>query len=176
MGDNKSTIAAWYDEYSASIFRYIYKIVQNAHEAEDLTQDTFMKAYDFLCNNDGYVNHPKTFLYRTGHNLTIDYLRKQKPLQYLITHYTNQDNFVLNIESILEIKEESRGIYEELAKLKLPYRQVLILRKIEQFSTRETAGILNWTESKVKSTLNRALLKLENNLVKEGIVNEFTSQ
>jgi len=176
MDEHKDAIAAWYDEYSVSIFRYIYKIIQNAHVAEDLTQDTFMKAYDFLSKNSANVNYPKTFLYRTGHNLTIDYLRKQKPLQYLITQYINQTSCKLNIEDIVEIKAESKSIYEELAKLKLPYRQVLILRKVERFSTRETAEILNWTESKVKSTLQRALLKLEENLIKGGIINEPISQ
>ena len=175
MNQHKDTITTWYDEYSKSIFQYIYKIIQNAYQAEDLTQDTFIKAYDFLCKSDVNVIYPKTFLYRTGHNLTMDYLRKQKPLQYLITQYINQTNCELNIESIVEIKEESKKIYEELAKLKLPYRQVLILRKVEQFSTRETAEILNWSESKVKSTLQRALLKLEDHLIKGGVINESIS-
>lgn len=176
MEEHKDTIATWYDEYSQSIFQYIYKIIQNAYQAEDLTQDTFIKAYDFLCKDGGEVKFPKTFLYRTGHNLTMDYLRKQKPLQYFKLQYINQTHCELNTESIVEIKEESKKIYEELAKLKLPYRQVLILRKVEQFSTRETAEILNWSESKVKSTLQRALMKLEANLIKGGVINESISQ
>lgn len=176
MEEHKDTIATWYDEYSKSIFQYIYKIIQNAYQAEDLTQDTFIKTYDFLCKDGGEVIFPKTFLYRTGHNLTMDYLRKQKPLQYFKLQYINQTQCELNTESIVEIKEESKKIYEELAKLKLPYRQVLILRKVEQFSTRETAEILNWSESKVKSTLQRALVKLEANLIKGGVINESISQ
>ena len=176
MDQHKDTITTWYDDYSKSIFQYIYKIIQNAYQAEDLTQDTFINAYDYLCKNEANVLYPKTFLYRTGHNLTMDFLRKHKPIQYLKSQYINQSNCEPNIETIVEIKEESKKIFEELAKLKLPYRQVLILRKVEQFSTRETAEILNWSESKVKSTLQRALLKLEDHLIKGGIINESISQ
>ncbi|WP_229733694.1 sigma factor-like helix-turn-helix DNA-binding protein [Compostibacillus humi] len=48
-----------------------------------------------------------------------------------------------------------------------------MLRKLKEFSTKETAQILNWSESKVKMTLKRALDKLENDLIREGLANEI---
>jgi RNA polymerase sigma-70 factor (ECF subfamily) len=44
---DKITITDWYDKYSGMIFQYIFGIVRDAHQAEDLTQDTFIKAYDY---------------------------------------------------------------------------------------------------------------------------------
>lgn len=170
---NKGTILNWYDKYSGMIFQYIFSIVRDAYQAEDLTQDTFIRAYDYLSSNKN-VTYPKTFLYRTAHNLAIDYLRKQKPVQKLNDFFTNQADSKLSIESIVEIKEESSEIYKALAQLKTSFRQVIILRKIKRFSIQETAQILGWSESKVKSTLHRATKKLEKNLVEGGFISELS--
>ncbi|WP_231514889.1 RNA polymerase sigma factor [Oceanobacillus salinisoli] len=63
-------------------------------------------------------------------------------------------------------------MYKTLHRLKTSYRQVIILRKIEGFSIQETAQILKWSESKVKSTLFRALRTLEEQLKKGGTAYE----
>ncbi|MBN6206312.1 RNA polymerase sigma factor [Ralstonia pickettii] len=77
-------------------------MVRDAHQAEDLTQDTFIKAYDYLSSNKN-VTYPKTFLYRTAHNLAIDYLRKPKPVQKINDFFINQSDSKLPIECIVEI-------------------------------------------------------------------------
>lgn len=59
-------------------------------------------------------------------------------------------------------------LYEAIRRLKLSYQEVLILRKIKEFSIKETAEILNWTENKVKITTSRALAPLKKNCRKGG--------
>lgn len=75
-------------------------------------------------------------------------------------------------EEMVEIKESSQELYSALAKLKDSYREVIILRKIKEFSIEETSIILGWSESKVKSTLFRAIQALEKKLLKEGFLSE----
>ncbi len=61
-------------------------------------------------------------------------------------------------------QEEAKALYLAISKLKLAYRDVLILRKIECLSIQETCDVLGWNEGKVKNTLKRALLALKKQL------------
>jgi len=166
---HQEQIIQWYDEYSMQLFKYILKMIKDAEQAEDLTQDTFIKAYNYVSKGKK-VTYPKTFLYRTAHNLTIDYIRKKSPIQMVADFFTQQKDPGPSTESIIEIKETSRELYDALSALKSSYRSVIILRKIDGFSVRETAQILHWSESKVKSTLSRGMKALEKELNKGGVV------
>src|SRR5690625_2458002 len=161
-------ILHWYDQYSMIIYKYIFKLIHDRQQAEDLTQDTFLKVYIYLENNK-QVDYPKTFLYRVAHNLTVDYIRKHKPLQLMKDFFSYQKDPGASVESIVETREASQELYNGLASLKTSYQRVIILRKIEELSTRETGHILGWSESKVKSTLSRGMRALKKHLTKEGV-------
>jgi RNA polymerase sigma-70 factor (ECF subfamily) len=77
-------------------------------------------------------------------------------------------------EDIAEVNEKYRELYKALGSLKDSYREVIILRKIKDLTIKETCEILNWSESKVKSTLHRAMLSLEKELIKERCLYEKT--
>lgn len=146
-------------------------MIHDYQMAEDLTHDTFIKAY----KNHHTFQHkaqPKTWLFSIAHNLTIDYIRKQKPLRILQEIFTAKKTSVPSPDDIVEIRESSIQLYRALSKLKSSYREVIILRKIKEFSIRETSEILNWSEGKVKTTLYRAIPALEKELLKEGYPHE----
>lgn len=163
----QNRIIEWYDEYNLPLFKYILKMIKDAGQAEDLTQETFIKAYQYILN-DKEITYPKTFLYRTAHNLTIDFIRKKVPIQMVTEFFTRQEDPATSVESIVEIKESSVELYQALSTLKPTYRSVIILRKIDEFSVKETAQILSWSESKVKSTLSRGMKALEKEMSKGG--------
>ena len=112
----RERIEQWYDEYSVPIFKYTAKMVKDFHQAEDLTQDTFIKAYNYLSTNKD-VTYPKTFLYRIAHNLTIDHLRKQAPIQLIKDFFWNYNSRELSTETIVEIQEDAKELYQALEKL-----------------------------------------------------------
>ncbi len=173
MAFNKETeITEWYTDYSDTIFRYIVMMTHDYQQAEDLTHDTFVKAYR---SYDSFERNssPKTWLYRIAHNLTIDAMRKRKPLFFFKNVFPTTDPAPLP-EEVVQIKESSRELYQALGQLKVTYREVIILRKIKALSIQETAEILQWSESKVKMTLKRGLEALEEQLIKEGIGHEKT--
>ncbi|GAA0379674.1 RNA polymerase sigma factor [Bacillus horti] len=165
-------VTEWYNEYSDAIFKFILMMTHDYQQAEDLTHETFIKAYRF---HDSFNRNssPKTWLYKIAHNVTIDALRMRKPILFIKTILQLIDPNPLP-EEVVQIKEESRELYDALKRLKESYREVVILRKIKGFSTKETAEILHWSESKVKMTLSRAILALEKQLMREGYVNEKT--
>lgn len=168
---NHTLVIEWYDEYSKAIFKYILKLIKDAEEAEDLTQETFIKAYTYLSEHKR-IDYPKTFLYRIAYHLTIDHTRKHKPIRVAKDFFSYQKDPGPSVEHIVEVRESSYILYEALDVLKPAYKKVIILREIEAFSVRETSEVLGWSESKVKSTLFRAKKVLKKHLIKEGVIDD----
>lgn len=69
---------------------------------------------------------------------------------------------------LVVINENKEELWHSLQSLKRKHRDIIILRKIHDFSTQETADILGWTQSRVKVTLHRAMKELNNKLTKGG--------
>lgn len=72
-------------------------------------------------------------------------------------------------EQIVAMNFQNEQLYRTIQQLKPSYRHVIILRKLKEFSTKETVFVLNWSESKVKMTLKRALVELKNELIRGGL-------
>ena len=162
----KREVEEWYTLYSESIFKYIFMMTHDYQQSEDLTQETFVKVfvhYDSFHRNSS----PKTWIYRIAHNVTVDAQRKKKPLLKVKEFFQSADPKPLPDE-VVTIRESSVELFQLLQKLKPNYREVIVFRKVKGLSTKETAEILQWSESKVKMTLNRALTALEKEMEKEG--------
>lgn len=146
-------------------------MINDYQQAEDLTHDTFIKAYK---NHHTFQkkSKPKTWLFSIAHNNTVDYIRKQKPVKIFQGIFQTIKDSAPLPEDTLEIRGSSIELYKALSRLKSTYREVIILRKIKEFSIRETSEILNWSEGKVKTTLYRAIPALEKELLKEGFLYE----
>lgn len=161
------TLADWYDDHGEAVFTYILMMVRDYQLAEDLTQETFVKAYRHL-DQFQYQSSSKTWLFRIAKNATKDYFRKKNPLKhYFKLTQTERDPSPLPSE-LMETSEQDEALFCSLQDLKPTYRQVTTLRMLKEFSTKETAEILGWSESKVKSTLARALKELKAELIKGG--------
>ncbi|QGH35480.1 sigma-70 family RNA polymerase sigma factor [Gracilibacillus salitolerans] len=154
--ERKRILDEWYQVHSDAIFKYICLISKDYQQAEDLTQETFIKAYHHMDNFQKKAQ-VRTWLFRIAHNVTIDYLRKRKPLRVFEAIFHQQVERKALPEEQLIIQEEVRELYQALEKLKPAHREVIILRKIKGFSIKETSTILNWSENKVKITLHRAM-------------------
>ncbi len=176
MNDHKrEELEAWYDQHSKSVLSFILVIVKDYQLAEDLTHDTFVKAYLYYDSFKHYSSE-KTWLFSIAHNLTVDTLRKKKPATLLKEIFHLQKDKHPLPDQIVQIKEESYELFLALEKLKDTYRKVIVLRKIKGFSIEDTSKILGWSESKVKSTLFRAIPALKKQLILEGYWDEETFQ
>ncbi|WP_235864046.1 RNA polymerase sigma factor [Sutcliffiella halmapala] len=167
-------IGEWYQQYSNQIFRYILVMVGERQQARDLMQETFINAFKYIKDFRGEAS-PKTWLYRIARNVTIDYQRKKNPIYYLVDSFSPIKSHQSTPEEFLELGEDIQQLYIALSKLKKDYREVIILRKIKEFSIKETSIILDWKESRVKTMLHRGLLELREQMVKEGYTSETIS-
>ncbi|MCU1294617.1 MAG: polymerase, sigma-24 subunit, subfamily [Bryobacterales bacterium] len=161
--------------YDRRVFRMAKQITQNDDDAEDVLQETFLKAYthlgDFQGNSKFY-----TWLVRIAVNEALMKLRKRRssrtvPLDEPID--TGEDEVVREIAVWDEnpeqqySRDELGSILEEAVEsLKPAYRTVFILRDIEEMSIEETAEALDLSISAVKSRLLRARLQLREKLTR----------
>lgn len=161
----------WINDYFDAIYSYILLQVRNPHIAEDLTQDTFLKviekSYQFKGNSA-----VKTWIFKIAYTTTMSYFREKNPIYHLFN--MNPDGITYNpsSEETVLLNSQHQYFYEALHRLKKNYQQVIVLRKIHDFSTEEVSSILYWSEGKVKMTLSRALVAFKKELEKEGITNE----
>jgi RNA polymerase sigma-70 factor, ECF subfamily len=159
----------WFDDYFGSVYSYILLQVKDPHTAEDLTQETFLKV---VRNEHQFKGQSsiKTWIFRIAYTTTMSYFRKKNPLTYFIDLNLLKDD--TSPEKIALLNSQQKQFYEALRELKSSYQQVIILRRIQGFSTKETSSILNWSEGKVKMSLSRALAAFKNELEKGGFTNE----
>lgn len=161
----------WFDDYFDSIYSYILLQVKNPHTAEDLTQETFLKV---VTNEHKFKGESsvKTWIFRIAYTTTISYFRKKNPLTYYIDTNIFSTKHNKSTEEIALLNSQQKHFYEALHQLKPSYQQVIILRKIQDFSTKEAASILHCSEGKVKMSLLRALTAFKKELEKGGFTNE----
>ncbi|MET3695889.1 RNA polymerase sigma-70 factor [Bacillus oleivorans] len=170
----KQNVNKWYEKYSNDIYQYIFFMIGDHEMAKDLVHDTFLRSYSNYLSFRG--GNEKGWLFRIARNITIDFIRKKKPISYLMNTDMQVKANELLPENVVTINESEKELYAALTRLKRSYRDVIILRKLKDFSIQETADILGWNESKVKSTLFRGLKELKKELVKEGYQHEKLSR
>ncbi|OGI69819.1 hypothetical protein A3A09_03460 [Candidatus Nomurabacteria bacterium RIFCSPLOWO2_01_FULL_42_20] len=156
---------AVYDEFSDAIFRYCYIQTSDRDIARDLTQDTFMKAWEYLVNVEHTrkkIEYMKAFLYKIATNLIIDYRRKKKPTVSLET--LMEEGFDVGTpekaQEKHEIVFEGEEAIKTLSQLDEKYRDVLTMRYVDDLSIKEIAEITGETENNVSVRIHRGLEKL----------------
>src|ERR1700680_341350 len=161
--------------YEGKIFRLALHITQNREDAEDVLQETFLKAYEHL---DQFQGQSKfyTWIVRIAVNQALMKLRKRKSDRSVSldeTIDTGEDNIGREIAAWDEnpeqqySREELNGILSSAVDGLAPiYRAVFVLRDIDDLSTEETAEALELSVPAVKSRLLRARLQLRDKLTR----------
>src|SRR5699024_6698875 len=121
---HKEIIIDWYNNYNYSIFKYILNMINDYQQEEALKQETFVKVYQYIIS-DKTISYPKTFNYRTAHNITVDYIRKNAPINIVKDFvFRNKKSREPLIESHVLYNEQYEKLYKEFLTLKRSYRQV----------------------------------------------------
>lgn len=161
--------------YQHKLYQICYRMLGNMQEAEDITQEAFIRAYINLHSFDQKRKFT-TWLYRIGTNLCIDRLRKKKPDYYLDAEVAGTEGLDMYSqiaieealpEEQLEQMELQERIQYEISRLPEKYRSVIVLKYIEELSLQEISEILDMPLGTVKTRIHRgreALRKQLNNL------------
>ncbi|MFZ2975972.1 MAG: RNA polymerase sigma factor [Candidatus Moraniibacteriota bacterium] len=161
------------ERYEAKILRYIRRISNFSKETtEDLGQEIFLKAYENINDLDENLKF-SSWLYRIARNHVISFWRKNKNRK-LVSSFDADENFKNMFESDediakdLEKKITAEEVGKILEKMKIEYREVLVLRFLEDKDYNEISDILKKPVGTVGTLLNRAKKEFRKELGKNN--------
>ena len=160
-------------KHEKKIYAFILSYVKNKYDAEDITQDTFLRAYKYL-DGFSFKSSFSTWLHTIAKNLSLTFLEHEKrkstlmappiktsdeeseidPLDNATTGETAEDTVIKN--------ELYHAVISEMEKLPDEYREAIILREVNRLSYEQIADILEISVGTVKSRISRARSILRN--------------
>lgn len=153
-----------YNTYIERIYRFVYFKLGSKEEAEDATNDIFLRVWRYLTlDTHKRVQSFSGLLYFTARNVIIDIYREK----------AKRPTINIDEPGVLEIKQDSSLLEEidlkssnlrvekHLRRLKQEYQEIIILRYIEELSVSEIATMLGKKQINVRVILHRALKKLK---------------
>lgn len=155
-----------YDLFVNSIYRYIFYRV-GAKEAEDLTELVFLKTWENLKQYRSGPQHFSSWIFRIAHNVVVDYYRSRREEEELTENFEDMRE---EAQSTLRAHRrfDHEAIVSAIKKLKDSYRQILILKYINDFSNEEIKEILGRSGAALRILQFRALRSLKRILEEEG--------
>jgi RNA polymerase sigma-70 factor, ECF subfamily len=149
--------------YKNSVYQLCYRMLGNRHEAEDIAQEAFIRAYVNIKSFNQDLKF-STWLFRIATNLCIDRLRKKKPDYYLdaevagtegLTMYSHISSDSPLPETEVESLELQETVQKEILKLPEKYRSAIVLKYMEDMSLNEISEILDLPLGTVKTRIHR---------------------
>ncbi len=163
-------------KYQSRIYQFCYRMLSDPDEAEELTQDVFVKLYRNL-KRFRYESKFSTWLFQIAKNLTLNKLKYLKRRHFFANQSLDEPRRTGDGEIRFEVADETcdlEAAYENLelqqlvqtkiAQLRPEHRVALVLRDMEGLRYDEIARILNLAEGTVKSRIHRARLELRDSL------------
>lgn len=156
-GELSDRLEHLYRSYHQALLNYLYRLVGDSSQAEELAQEVFVRALRALGRLPEDANH-RAWLYRIATNLAYDRLRRRRLLTWLPLLDGDQD---APVSPTVERKTESgwaeqEAVQQALQELPAKYRAPLILFSMQEYSVREISQALGLSEGAVKTRLYRA--------------------
>jgi RNA polymerase sigma-70 factor (ECF subfamily) len=159
--------------YQRPVFSFIHRMVRDRELAEDLAQETFVRAFENLRKYDPQYKF-SSWLFKVGHNLTVDHIRRRE-LDTVSIHGApdavskeQQEATAVVLESdferpdqLLEARELGAAIEEAIGQLRPEYRTAILLRHVEGYSYEEIAEVMEIPLGTVKTYIHRARSELQ---------------
>ncbi len=147
-----------YNQYGDAIFRYCFYKTSNREKSLDLVQDTFAKTWEYLLKGKE-IGNLKAFLYRTANNLIIDYFRKKKMVSL---DELEEAGFDPGFDKRDQMFNQFDGeiAFKAVESIEPIYKDVIIMRYVEELTIKEIAKILNEKENNISVRLHRGMEKL----------------
>ena len=169
VGDHETRFLKAFDEYNNALFRHALLRISNREKAIDLVHDTFTKVWSYV--RDGYeIDNFRPFLYKVLNNLVIDEYRKRKEssLDSLLEREgVDEGSFDELSDSPVETLAatiDGRKAFDLLEELPDEYREVIILRFVDQLGPKEISELIEETENVISVRIHRGLKLLRNKI------------
>ncbi len=158
------------ERYQTKLFIYLYRLIGDREEAEDILQDVFIKTYRNL-NSFDTSRKFSSWIYRIAHNEAVNYIKRKSLRRFIPWEDITATKDKLEMSSVEEgvdkawmRKETNQEIDQAISRLSFKYRQVLVLRYYSDKSYEEISEILGRPVNTVGTLINRAKKKLAEEL------------
>lgn len=168
ISGDRSAFAALVERHVGSVYKFSYRYVRNGPDAEDVSQETFLRVWNNLKKFDRSKNF-KTWLFAITKNASLDLLKKKKTLPFSVLG-EDEDAVHAVLAPYVAISDGSdamfdRGVLREdlevlLSRLPQSYRDILVMRYTDNLRFREIAERLHEPIDTVKSRHRRGLALL----------------
>lgn len=167
-GGDQAAFAQLVEAYQGPVYRLGLRMGLSPADAEEAAQNAFIAAWRGLPQFRGESKF-STWLYRLASNAAVDVLRREKKYEHQAdVEELRQADEGPSPQEQLERQETRQTVRRCLAALPLEYRQVLVLRYLQQMRYQEIAEALGLPEGTVKSRINRAKAQLKELLADSG--------
>ncbi len=144
--------------YQDRIYRYLLRMTRSPEDARELTQETFLNAYQALARwrPDARLS---TWLFRIAHNQALDWLRRARRVEFVALDEVQADRIpaaTATPEAALQARQHITALERALARLSVEHREILLLRDIEDMPYEDIAAVLGLSLGTVKSRIARA--------------------
>jgi RNA polymerase sigma-70 factor, ECF subfamily len=153
---DQAAFAELYDRHVVRVYRHIYYLVGDAREAEDMTAQTFLKAWEAIGRYKERGAPIVAWLLRIAHNLTVSHLRSKRDHSELEDVHVDHKRSG-NPEEVLEQSSDERTVREAVMQLREEQRQVIMLRFVEEMGYQEVAQVIGKSVPAVRVIQHRAL-------------------
>lgn len=168
LSGNEDSLNDLINRYLKPVYNFIYRLSGDQKEAEDLAQESFFRMWKNLSKYHQTENF-KTWLFTIARNVTIDFLRKKKSLNFADFEDAEGENaLVENLadpaplpDEVVASIEKNKLLDDLLNKLPLKYREVLLLHYLDELTFDEIGKVLKKPLDTVKSQYRRALIALK---------------
>jgi len=162
IGGDKRAFGLLYERHLDAIYRYVFFRVGSPADAEDLTEDVFVSAWESLSGFQSSA--PGAFLswlYRIAHNRVVDFYRKRRPQSLTSERLALEETGLPAVEETAFLNHVTARLTQAVLQLDDTEQQVIILRFIEGLSHMEVAKIIGKSEGASRVIQHRALLNLK---------------
>ncbi|MEI7452552.1 MAG: sigma-70 family RNA polymerase sigma factor [Candidatus Falkowbacteria bacterium] len=161
---DKDAFIEAYDLYAADINRFIYFKVGSKEEANDLTSIVFLKTWDYVCNNSLVDSRTlRALLYKVARTSIIDYYREH----HVVASIDDEENKIdvidesQDIITQINLNSDVEMIKDKLPEIKAEYREILVMRFVNDLTMDEIADITGKSKVNIRVTIFRALKALK---------------
>ncbi|MTD30088.1 RNA polymerase sigma factor SigX [Planomicrobium sp. YIM 101495] len=153
-----------YDYYHRDVFQFLVYLIKDRETAEDLMHEVYIRAFRAFDRFEGKSTE-KTWLFSIAKNVSIDHFRKMAVRRKrAVANFDWETEQLVSSERLPEevsaLNEDKIMLYRALDACTGDQKMVIIIRFFQDLSIAETADVLDWTESKVKTTQHRAIKAL----------------
>lgn len=163
LDNAEEQFATAYDQYADAIFRHCYFRLFDRERGKELMQEVFLKTWEYVARGN-VIENVQAFLYRTANNLIIDEVRRRKKRTTVSLEEMQEAgiDFGTDDDARAMVRRVDEGrILAVLQKIEKPYRDVLVMRYIDELPPAQIAEILGESPNAVSVRINRGMKKLQ---------------